>query len=286
MSQKSGQVVIMNVTCDDVGDRVPCPNCFKQYSCKQSLANHLRNKTCSVIKDQEKIKVLTDQILKQLSNQMAEQVALSVSQQTSQLADQVAQIGQEVQQMKTARPSVKKYVHNHHQNDTKNLNVMCLGSKDNLLDILTNQSSFPLALTFIKNSALGKLAGDCRILESVYMPLGQRPAIMYRNKTKNQYVYYDEDNERQIESNPAVLAKKLADILQRSYLKGMDSLKTDLCGETRRCKLPKKLQKDIPEVEAYDLHLWNEHIHQLNDEKYQKQVLKSLKICVEKDVPD
>jgi hypothetical protein len=146
---------------------------------------------------------------------------------------------------------------------------------------LANREGLHLALTYIKDSALGRVAADCRILQRAYMPPGVRPAIMYRNKSQNQLVYYDEDNKRQIETNPGDLARKLANILQRSYLKGMDTFKTDLCGEKRPGMIKNNSQKDIPEVDAYDVNIMNEHIHELQNEKYQKSLLKSLKIPLE-----
>ncbi len=37
----------------------------------------------------------------------------------------------------------------------------------------------------------------------------------------------------------------------------------------------------MPELDPYDLHLLNEHVHELNDEKFQKKLLNSLKIPIE-----
>ncbi len=280
---------LVNVDCEELGSKCICPYCTKVYASKRTLSNHINGGYCLTLKKMEQEEadrqkeLENDERMKKMLKEDREKI-------TKEFDDKLAKFKEEVEQIKVKSVPQKivnqNYIHNHNQNDTKNLNVMCIGSQDNLLDILTSRDGLHLALTYIKESALGKQAGACKILQRVYMPKGARPAIMYRNKTKNQFVFYDENNKKQEESNPAVIAKKLADILQRSYLKFMDSVKIDLCGERRQSVLPKKLQKDIPEVDSSDLNLINEHIHELQNEKYQKSLLKSLNIPFRKDIPD
>lgn len=172
-------------------------------------------------------------------------------------------------------------INNH--NDNRNLNILCLGSNDNLLDLLSASDGLPLALTYVKGCALSRLAGDCRILERVYKLDTLQAAIQMIHKSKTKYVYYDERQRRTVESNAKVLAKKLAAILQRSYLKGMESFQTDILGNHREnyqlCEGSD--QNSMPELAPYDIQLWNAHVHELADEKYQKKILSSLKIPME-----
>jgi hypothetical protein len=273
-----------HVTIEEIVDKIECPYCHKYYTAKKNLNVHISGGYCTVLKERE----LDNKIQKKVDDRVQKALAGALCH-PSQSQRLVPSLSEETvnQMIDKKLGKIKKSpvsVHNHNHN--QNLNVMCLGSKDNLLDILANQGDLPLALTWIRDAALGKLASDCRILERVYLPPDKRPAILYRNKTKNQFVYYDENNERQIETNPAVLAKKLADILQRSYLKGMESLKTDLAGNARENYKPlkSKSKTPMPEVQAYDLQIWNAHIHELNDEKYQKRLLKSMKLPIESDM--
>jgi hypothetical protein len=281
-----------NINCDQIGEKVKCEYCSKDYASSKSLNVHVRLH-CTAKKNAELLATFDQKMANALSHQALEltqkmermndqMVNRVVDQVTTQMTGQLNLVNQDIQKINKIGPRVQNFI----QNDNKNLNVMCIGSKDNLLEILSSREGLHLALTYIKDSALGRLAADCRILERAYLPPGIRPAIMYRNQSKNQLVYYDENNKRQIETNPAVLAKKLADILQRSYLKGMDTFKTDLCGEKRSGLRTQQSQSDIPEVDAYDINLMNEHIHELQNEKYQKSLLKSMKIPLQKELLD
>jgi hypothetical protein len=147
-----------------------------------------------------------------------------------------------------------------------NANMMCLNSDDNLVDILIRQVGLESALTYVTNCGLGFLAGDCRLLHRVYLPSGKRPAIMFLNKSKTQFVYYDEKNER-VEINLAGLGKKLASILQRSYLKAISSH-----------------SRAMPQLEECDLESWSDHINDLNNEESQEGILKSINLLSESEV--
>jgi hypothetical protein len=138
--------------------------------------------------------------------------------------------------------------------------------------MLTQQTSLPNALTYVKKCALRRFVGDSHMLQRVYLPEGKRPAIMYCDISKTQFIYYNENNERIIETNFTVMAKKLADILYRSYLKGMSLIQTDSESDT------------IQQVEEYDLQIWNAHIQELRNEQYQIKMLKSLNLPFETDI--
>lgn len=263
-----------NITCDEITSKCMCPKCSKLFATKGSLTRHInggyciefsRNQVAEVNSLKDELKVLRELVEK--SNQTAEK--------SNQIAEKYQQIVESCQH----NPSAQR-AFNLHQN---NLNVMCLGSKDNMLDILTTRHGHHKALTFVKDSALNRLKGDCTILEKVYILGTDRPAIMYANGSKIQYVYYDENNNRVVETNVQVMAKKLADNLQRTYLKGMGSLHIDLADNLRDDHIP-SLSKKLPSIEAHDIQTMNERVHELQDEKYQKKVLKSLKIPYESDI--
>jgi hypothetical protein len=262
------------ITYEEIGKAVPCPHCFKEFASKSTLTRHINRGKCEAIKTQQLTANVTKAVSEELSAKFEKKMAdaldqhkidinLSINQQVSQLG---AIIG------KKSIPI----------NNNNNLNVMCLGSNDNLLDILTSQVGLPQALHWIKESALGSDEGDRYLLEKVYLPLGKRPTIMYANKSKSKYIYFNENNERVIEGNVTELSRKLANILQRSYLKGMTELPTDICGNLRDGHLS---STPLPIVCAGDMETWNHHIHDLDEEKYQKRVLKIMGIPYERDVP-
>ena len=67
-------------------------------------------------------------------------------------------------------------------------------------------------------------------------------------------------------------ARKLANNLQNTYLKGVNYLiNTNL--ENRKC--PNKL------LEHYDLQMWNQHIYDLSDPQYQKKIINNLDIPIQ-----
>jgi hypothetical protein len=243
-----------------VGAKHICPLCSKEFTEKRSVDRHLANQTCQAsnpnIPKPELIKAHHDQ-LKLITDLQTSNLAIQATLQVMQDSIKKLETGVVLRE-----PSIT--------NNNQNLNVLCLGSKDNLLDILANRDGLYTALIFMKGCVLSRLAGDCRILEKAYKLETEQAAIMFVNKSKTKFVYYDERQKRTVESNAKVLAKKLTDILQRSYLKGMESFRTSLSGENNG--------SDRPELEPYDLQLWNEHIHELQDEKYQKNMLNSLKI--------
>ncbi len=267
-----------HVTIEDLIGKHTCPHCQNNYAQKSSLTRHLKDNTCRalapIIPKGSLVKELAD--LREQNKEILEQNKVMHS--------SMQKITESLTQLKSGGgvpPAPTPAINNN------NLQVMCLNTKDNLLDILTEREGLPNALTYIKGCALARLAGDCRILEKAYKLESDQPAIMYANKSKTQYVYYDDRQRRTIESNSKVMAKKLADILQRSYLKGMQSFRTNLLEEERDDYVAPILSyasDQMPELEPYDLHTWNAHIHELRDEKYQKKVLSSMRIPFESDV--
>jgi hypothetical protein len=262
---------------EEIGSRHICTRCEGTFTTKGSLTRHLTANTCTEpkIKKSDLVKTIKDmmeEVVKKSETMMEEVVKKS---ETTILA----KIDDRLTRMSEGHGAV---INNSH-NDNRNLNILCLGNNDNLLDMLATSEGLPLALTYMKGCALARLAGDCRILERVYKLDTAQAAIMYVGKSKTKFVYYDQRQRRTIESNISVMAKKMSDILQRSYLKGMECFRTDILGD-QRDDVPKNVDLyggNMPELESYDIQIWNAHIHELADEKYQKKVLKSLKIPIE-----
>jgi hypothetical protein len=273
----------MSKESDDFLARCKCHLCHATFTEVSSLNRHLKNGTCKRPKVSKRN--LEDRVTTLMANEAL-------------ILERLSKI--------ESQPS--NLVNSHTQNINHNMNVLCLGSNDNLLDMLESSEGLHLALTYVKDCALARLAGDCRILEKAYLLETERAAIMYATKSKNKYVYYDERRKRTVESNAKVMAKKLAGILQRSYLKSMECFKTDLSGHEKEdqstalvpvveklnlegkikkgkvklvVKHPNPNQTTLPSIEPYDLQLLNEHVHELNDEKYQKKLLNSLRIPIE-----
>jgi hypothetical protein len=268
-----------NITVEEIISKVQCDNCFKYYASAKSLANHLGLGRCIGLQNKERHHSIAEEVAKGV----AKVANILLEKQAEQQAEQQAQQAKYFKEMTTEFTNLLKShdikvpaIHNH-----QHLNVMCLGSKDNLLDILTQQTDLPTALVVIKDAALGKLAADCRILKRVYCPDNKRPAIMSKDKSKNQFIYYNEKNEKKVETSMTEMGKKLADILQRTYSKALGELKTDICGNVRNRS---HSQSSLPDLEPYDIQFWHHHLQELQDEKYQKQLIKTLNLLTEKEV--
>jgi hypothetical protein len=278
----------------EVGAKCLCQFCQKEFTEKSSLTRHLKKNVCRKPKishvekdidiskrDAEISKRETEITKKELEITKKElevaKMIIAASGRNENLDLYTGFLNPcQASQVSCGNPQVV--------NNNQNLNVLCLGSKDNLLDILANKEGLPKALEYLKDCALAKLAGDCRILERVYQLETDQPVIMYLNQSKTKYVYYDDRRRRTVETNAKVMAKKLADILQRSYLKGMTCFKTDLADNERDDDRPVSVghgQDKMPDLAPYDMQNWNEHVHLLSDEKYQKKVLTSMKIPIE-----
>ncbi len=160
-------------------------------------------------------------------------------------------------------------IEQHNQNI---LQVVCVGSNDNYLDMLTEELGFDKALGFIKNCALSQLSGDCKLLQKIYFnnQSGKVP-IKYLDKKHNKIEFIDEKYQKIVDIKGAQLCQRLANNLQNSYLKGVNYLiKKNL--ENNMC--PNKF------LEEYDIQSWNQHIYELSDIKYQKKIMSQL------DIPD
>lgn len=152
---------------------------------------------------------------------------------------------------------------NNINNISNNLKVVCIGSSDNLLDMLSEDIGFDRALEFIKDCALSSLNGDCKLLEKIYQTESNE-SIKYTDNKRTTLEYYDH-NQKKITEKGNVLGRLLANSLQSSYLKGINFL------------VKEKTNKD-KKIEDHDIQTWNAHIYLLSDQRYQKTLVSNLKI--------
>lgn len=185
----------------------------------------------------------------------------------SKLRDQIEEMKQDISELRDR----KLVFHQNVQNNQNVLQVLCVGSNDNYLDMLTEKWDFQQALEYVKNCALSDINGDCKLLQKVYFPESQSDEfpIRYLDRTRNKIEYLDENRQRVVDVRGVTLGKKLANNLQNSYLKGINHLVTNNL-EKRLC--PLKFLGD------YDVQSWNRHIYRLSDPKYQKQLISHLDI--------
>ena len=107
------------------------------------------------------------------------------------------------------------------------LQVVCIGSNDNYLQMLTEKmGDIVPAIEYIKQCALSDLKGDSSLLEKVYQVTPENPLIVDYNKKKGTVTYYDENKQLVTESHGA-FARKIANNIQNCYLKGMTHLTTN-----------------------------------------------------------
>ena len=149
-----------------------------------------------------------------------------------------------------------------------NLQIVCISANDNYLDMLTEKwGDYDRALEYIKDCALSSLTGDCKLIEKIY--LGDSQSISYIDKSRVKIEYFDENRNKVIDPRGLNLAKKLANNLQNSYLKGINYLINHNL-ENKRC--PNKF------LEEYDIQLWNQHIYDLSDHRYHRKIISHLNI--------
>jgi hypothetical protein len=145
-----------------------------------------------------------------------------------------------------------------------------LHDNGNALKIMEErEGSFDKALTFVKDCALSQLSGDIRLIEKLYLDKDQ-PAIFYIDKNKKKLVYIDKDGKNNLDTN-GLIGRKLASNLQNGYLCGINYLINKNLDE-KRC--PLKFLGD------YDVQMWNSHIYELRDVKYQKKLISNSDIPV------
>jgi hypothetical protein len=176
--------------------------------------------------------------------------------------------------------------------NTSNPNAMYLGSKDNILDVLVAKKGIFRAIKMVKKATIEGLYGACAILQDEHLLEAERPLIMHPGKSLDTYVYYDGNNQRVVETSSVIMGQKLADFVRKTYVKGLHCLKKNIMGMEKtgegqpyKKEMSKLRQVDLREFEldTYDIEYWMVSIHELSDERYQKKLLKGIKIPFEED---
>ena len=136
--------------------------------------------------------------------------------------------------------------------------------------MLTEQwGSFDKALEYIKDCALSSLTGDCKLIEKIYLRKDDNnQQVSFVNKSRNKIEYFNEKKEK-IQDPKDLFSRKIANNLQNTYLKGINHL-INRNLDNRGC--PNKFLED------YDLQIWNQHIFDLSDPRYQKKIINHLDI--------
>jgi len=232
---------------DTIDNNLLCVHCNRSYSNSSNLNKHIRR----FHKDNIEIEptIGTDSSTMTL------------------IHDKIAALENEIQRLKSQPPTVIEQ-HNHSQNI---LQVVCVGSNDNYLDMLTDKwGDYHKALDFIKDCALSEIRGDCKLLQQVYFdPLSKNAPIHYVDKNRGKIEFIDENRQMIIDPKGQKLVKRLANNLQNTYLKGVNYLITQNL-DNHGC--PNKFLED------YDIQCWNQHIYELSDPLFYKKIINHLEI--------
>ena len=247
--------------------RFICQYCHGGFTRKDSLNRHQKN-DCRIIKS---IHSHLDGSHQSIQSEEEQEPTKTQEMQERQFIESdrphwASDIEQEVTQLKKELAELKHKPSNVFNN---NLQVVCVSNNDNYLDMLTEELDFERALEFIKGCALSSLSGDCRLIERIYLNPNNESTFRYVDKNRTKIEYYDESEEKIIDHRGLSLGRKLANNLQKSYLKGVNylinrNLDNNLC--------PNKF------LEEYDLQTWNRHIYELSDSKYQRKIINQLDI--------
>ena len=273
-----------------------CEYCKQDFTRKYGLVKHLEQNRCKQLKMQAN-EIVT--ALKKTKGSLKEKVIAVKKQltekkdhidecQTNELTivkEEMAKLGKKMAELIEKRPLTdqspsltetvaklaKEFADFKEKPRINNqiLQVVCVGQNDNYLDMLTEQlGNFDKALEYITNCALSDLSGDCKLIGKMY--LNGADGVQFADKNRTKITYYNENKEEVCDSKE-LFGKKIANNLQKSYLKGVNYLINQTL-ENRRC--PNKF------LEEYDLQTWNQHIFNLSDIKYQKQLVNHLDIPV------
>lgn len=222
---------------DEKPQKIQCEICQKTFTHRNNLYRHRKQSCKGRIKDQE---VSDQNELKSLKSR----IKLLEDLNESKLYEPKTNINQNIFQ------------------------VLCVGNNDNYLDMLTvRMGSFDKAIDYIRDCALSSLSGDCKLLERIYFQEGVNPVnypIKFIDKQRKKIEYIDEKNQKVIDIKGIFLSKKLANNLQKTYLKGVNHL---LLQNT-----------DDKSLADYDIQSWNNHIYDLSEVKYQSKLINNLDI--------
>ena len=255
-----------------------CQYCLKTFARKDSLTEHIKKNRCVVLKNQlivnkqnfpdlkeemAQIKPQLNEKNKLIANKQNFSDLKDLKEEMAQIKHQLNEKSKEIEELKTKSANI-----------TNNLQIVCISSTDNYLDILTQQlGNFDKALEYIKDCALSEIMGDCKLIEKIYLSNDENKisSLYYVDKSRTKIQYYDEKKNKVID-NKESFGRKLANNLQNSYLKGVNHLLNNNLNN-RLC--PNKF------LEEYDIQLWNQHIYELSNVIYQKKIINHLNIPIQ-----
>ena len=188
---------------DSIKSKIICEHCKRSFLKNYGLKRHLEENRC------KNAKIVLENKINSLEEQI---IQLKENPPTMKLLEKIAQ---DVAELKE-KPNVTN----------NNLQVICVGSQDNYLDMLTERlGNFTKALECIKDCALSNLTGDCNLIEKIYFNQSenQEKPIRFMDKNRNFIEYYNENKEK-VRDTKELFGKKLANNLQNSYLKGVNYL--------------------------------------------------------------
>ncbi len=248
---------------------IPCEYCKKTFSRKDNLSRHLLSCKLKLKYDVNDTKCYSPTKMNELDAILElKKEMLKIKQQSAKkdkrLELKLAEKDEELKKIQSeiAELKEKKTINN------QVLQVVCIGNKDNYLDMLTQKyNNFETALCFIKDCALSNLIGDCKLIEKIYFA-ESLPSIHFTDKSKTKIEYYNENEDLIMESKES-FGKKIANNIQNSYLKGVNYLLTTNI-ENNGC--PNKF------LEEYDIQIWNQHIYDLSNDIYHKKIINHLNI--------
>jgi len=138
--------------------------------------------------------------------------------------DEITFLRKKIQELERAQEEFKHIQHKQESKITELketqrqnvLNVVCIGSNENYLDMLSNEmGNFDQALEYVKECALSSLSGDCKLIQKIYKSSDRYP-FSYMDKSGQMISFLDENKHHIIDSHGTKLGKKLAHNLQNS----------------------------------------------------------------------
>jgi hypothetical protein len=268
---------------DDVNAKI-CPYCNRDYSSHSALIKHLKKTKCGTTnnpnpeiidkpKDDPELEVLKGMTMADIYK-LVSQMSKTINLIKDQVAIQGDKLDIQTEALNVVKDDLEVIKYDSQPNLTNNLNVLCLTGKEDYCKELLSHGDSKKTLIYIKNCALGRINGDCRLLIKMCGLDTNQPTIVYENKGKTKIAYYDGQRRRTVESNLDEIAKKLASNLITTYFSMSDHIKND----DGTFKKIQSNDPNLPVIEQHEIALINQHAFELREKIYRKDLLKSLPI--------
>ena len=176
--------------------------CGRYFTRKTSLSRHM-NQNCKI----DEIKKMREQIENEIMNEFSKKLDQSIKM-TLELKENVDRISKKPRQINNI------------------LQVLCVGQKGNHLDMLADQCNSEQASEYIKNYTSSNIDGDIRSIQKTDFN-GNKPAdcpILFMDKKRIQSLFVNENRDLIDDPHGTLLAQRLGNNLQSTYLKGVNYL--------------------------------------------------------------